>query len=245
MNNILIELKQVDIAYGDHVVLSDVDFRVSQDDFIGIIGPNGSGKTSLIKLILGEIEPFTGSIEMVDNLSIGYLPQINHLDTKFPITVEEMVEAGLLGLNHNGINERKAKKEQLENVLRQFRLEDIRNKQVGMLSGGQLQKTLLARSVVSSPQLLILDEPDTYIDNEFEHEMYEYLKKFNNDMGILLVSHDLGMISSYVKSIACVNRTLHHHLSNEISEEQLKTYNCPIDLITHGNIPHRVLKNHS
>ncbi len=103
---------------------------------------------------------------------------------------------------------------------------------------------LLARAIVSSPRLLVLDEPDTHVDNRFELELYHLLRELNQTMTILLVSHDIGTISPYIKSIACVNRDLHYHASNEINEEQLKVYNCPIEIITHGTVPHRVMKTH-
>jgi zinc transport system ATP-binding protein len=102
----------------------------------------------------------------------------------------------------------------------------------------------LARAIISSPQLLILDEPDSFVDNRFEHELYQILKDLNEKMAILLVSHDIGTISSYIKSIACVNGSLHYHNSNMISSEQLRVYNCPVDIIAHGPVPHRVLHHH-
>lgn len=108
-----------------------------------------------------------------------------------------------------------------------------------------MQKVLLARAIVSSPRLLILDEPNTFVDNQFEGELYEILRQLNEEMAVVMVSHDVGTISSYVKTIACVNRNLHYHRSNIISEEQLASYNCPIKLITHGEVPHTVLKKHN
>ena len=121
----------------------------------------------------------------------------------------------------------------------------LRSRPVGELSGGELQRTLLARTIVSSPALLVLDEPETHVDNRFEMELYQLLRNLNEDMGILLVSHDIGTISTFIKSIACVNGELHYHPSNEISNEQLKVYNCPIEIITHGTVPHRVMKSHN
>ena len=123
-------------------------------------------------------------------------------------------------------------------------IEHLRKKVIGELSGGQMQRAFLSRALISKPKLLILDEPNTYVDNKFEGELYELLTKLNEQMAIVIVTHDLGTVSQYVKSIACVNRGLHLHPSNIISQEQLDNYNCPIQLITHGHIPHTVLENH-
>jgi zinc transport system ATP-binding protein len=120
----------------------------------------------------------------------------------------------------------------------------LKHKAIGELSGGQMQRVFLARALIASPKLLVLDEPNTYVDKHFEESFYEILKELNEKMAIILVSHDLGIISSYVKSIACVNRHLHYHDSSEITQELLDNYPCPIDLITHGDLPHRVLKTH-
>jgi zinc transport system ATP-binding protein len=131
-----------------------------------------------------------------------------------------------------------------EAIIEKNGLREFAGTAIGELSGGQMQRVFLSRAMVSSPQLLILDEPDTFVDNRFEHELYTTLKELNEEIAILLVSHDVGTISTYVKTIACVNKTLHYHPSNEISAEQLKVYNCPIDIITHGTVPHRVLPKH-
>jgi zinc transport system ATP-binding protein len=120
----------------------------------------------------------------------------------------------------------------------------LSGRNVGDLSGGQMQRVLLARAIVSDPGILILDEPNTFVDNSFEHDLYELLRILNQKMAILMVSHDVGTITSYVKTIACVNRNLHYHKSNIITQSQLEAYNCPIQLITHGNVPHTVLGDH-
>jgi zinc transport system ATP-binding protein len=115
---------------------------------------------------------------------------------------------------------------------------------IGELSGGQMQRIFLSRALISNPQLLILDEPNTYVDKTFEENLYNLLGELNKEMAVLLVSHDVGTVSSIVKSIACVNGGLHYHDSNKISNEVLKAYNCPIEIVTHGTVPHRVLKHH-
>lgn len=248
----LIELINVDAGYNGKVVLNHVNFKVFQNDFVGIIGPNGGGKTTLLKVILGLIPPVSGSVNYYfpeskgnNNSKIGYLPQFSEVDKKFPISVLEVAQSGLLS-NKNFLRlfSRDEKKNAIH-LLEDMGLGKEINSQIGELSGGQLQKTFLARAIISSPELLILDEPSTYVDNRFEQELYDMLLEMNKRMAILLVSHDIGIISSYIKTIACVNRTLHYHDSNIISSEQLEIYNCPIDIITHGKVPHRVLYDHN
>lgn len=245
MSSPLIEIKNMDVSYQKHLVLSNISFSVFEQDFIGIIGPNGGGKTSLIKAILGLINPVGGSIKLSLNSSdIGYLPQGNQLDENFPITVEEVIASGL----EHGLKIRsgtaKSRKQKVENALDTVGLKALHSRPIGELSGGEFQRTMLARAIISSPRLLVLDEPDTHVDNQFETELYALLKELNKNITILLVSHDIGTISPYIKTIACVNRELHYHPSNEITEDQLKVYNCPIEIIAHGPIPHRVIKEH-
>lgn len=241
----LVKIENLDADYQGNVVLSRVSFSIRENDFIGIIGPNGGGKTSLIKIIMGLLKPAKGKIKYaIDRSEIGYLPQGTQLDDRFPITVSEVVASGLNKKLNPGFRIIKEAKDQVENALRQTGLNDLKKRPIGELSGGELQRTLLARAIVSSPRLLVLDEPDTHVDNRFEMELYQLLKNLNKSMAILLVSHDIGIISPYIKSIACVNRDLHYHASNEINEEQLKVYNCPIEIISHGTVPHRVMQKH-
>lgn len=247
----ILELSSVFAGYNDEVILKDISFEIYDDDFIGIIGPNGGGKTTLLNVILGLIKPYKGTINFYNDIrserknKIGYLPQLNKIDKKFPITVQEVVLSGLIyGTDFFG-RYTKSQKEKAKETLTRIGICDIKDVTIGELSGGQMQKVLLARAIVSSPRLLILDEPNTFVDNQFEGELYEILKDLNNEMAIIIVSHDVGTISSYIKTIACVNRELHYHKSNKISEKQLATYNCPIKLITHGEVPHTVLEKHN
>ena len=246
----ILELSGVTTGYGDKAVLKDVDFTVRQRDFIGIIGANGSGKTTLLKVILGLLKPWKGTVNFYlesngnPGAHIGYLPQVTHFDHKFPITVEEVVLSGLLG--KRGLFHRfsASDRRRAHEVLEQMGVLDDRLTPVGELSGGQRQRVLLARALVSSPKLLILDEPDSFVDKRFESGLYEILKELNRRIALLLVSHDIGMIASYVKTIACVTNRLHYHDSNEITQEVLDSYGCPLELITHGPVPHRVLRDH-
>ncbi|MCD6355348.1 MAG: ATP-binding cassette domain-containing protein, partial [Prolixibacteraceae bacterium] len=174
---------------------------------------------------------------------IGYLPQVEHIDRKFPITVFDVVLSGAIMKSRALVKTENIKKK-AENLLAEMGISAIRDKAIGELSGGQMQRVFLCRAILSDPKVLILDEPDTFVDNRFEGELYEKLRLLNKKMAIILVSHDVGTISTYVKSIACVNGDLHYHPSNLISQDQLNGYNCPIQVISHGTIPHTVLKQH-
>jgi len=245
MNKPLVLLKGVSASYSGKPVLNDVDLEIMPGDFTGVIGPNGGGKTTLLKLILGLLRPTGGIIRMnIGKNEIGYLPQISQFDSQFPITVSNVVLSGLAEGRNLGSGRRKHSMGKVRDILAATGIAGLYNRPVGELSGGELQRTMLARAIISSPRLLILDEPNTYVDNRFEQELYKLLTELNRKMSILLVSHDVGMISPYIKSIACVNGNLHFHNSNQITNEQLKVYNCPIELVTHGPVPHRVMEDH-
>ncbi len=237
----LIEVKNISARYNNEIILKDVNLNLYEKDFLGLIGPNGGGKTTLLKVILGIIKPFKGEIIYSEEIkdirnSIGYLPQISNIDKKFPITVKDVITSGLYG-------EKKYDEEIIvEKTLERLNIHKIKNKNIGEISGGQMQRVFIARAMVSSPKVLILDEPNTFVDKSFEKDLYVILKELNKDIAIVLVTHDLGIIPQYVKNIACVNRKLHYHSSNEITNEIMKIYNCPIELIAHGEVPHRVLK---
>ncbi len=249
MSNKVLDINNVTTGYENKVILENVNLTVSDNDYIGIIGPNGGGKTTLLKLILGIIKPFSGSVNLFNNGDhkrslVGYLPQENKFDKQFPISVRDVVLSGLM--SDIGIFSRykKTDKNKADALLQRVGMEGFAKSSIGELSGGQQQKVFLCRAIISQPHLLILDEPNTYVDNKFEGELYDIIKELNKEMAILLVSHDVGTISKHVKSIACVNRKLHYHPSNHITEKQLAEYQCPLQIITHGDIPHTVLKHH-
>ncbi len=244
----IVEIRDVSAGYADEIILKDINFSVNPLDFIGIIGPNGGGKTTLVKLILGLIKPLRGEIiwhENTGRVPIGYLPQSTDNDRQFPVSVNEIVLSGLMSQKRFTGRFTGNDRKKVKNVLELMGIGHLGNRNIGGLSGGQMQRVFLGRAIVSEPQLLILDEPNTFVDNSFEHDLYELLKELNNKMAILMVSHDVGTITSYVKTIACVNRNLHYHQSNIITQSQLESYNCPIQLITHGKIPHTVLGDHN
>lgn len=243
----LIKIENLTVAYDKVPVLKNVNLEIFEKDFLGVIGPNGGGKTTLLKAILGLLKPQQGKISFHKDVQgrknpIGYLPQVKHIDRKFPITVFDVVLSG--SVMEKRTNTRAEMKVRVENLLLEMGVANIRNKAIGELSGGQMQRVFLCRALLSNPKLLILDEPDTFVDNRFEGELYAKLRELNKEIAIVLVSHDIGTISSYVKTIACVNTNLHYHPSSSISQEQLNGYNCPIQVISHGEIPHTVLKHH-
>ena len=247
----IIQLNHICAAYERKKVLEDINLTVYEKDFLGVIGPNGGGKTTLIKIILGLLHPISGDIRFyhegkeVQEISMGYLPQYSSIDKKFPISVYDVVLSGL--------NRQKAllrsftaqQHEQVKNVIARMGLEGLEKRAIGELSGGQLQRALLGRALVSDPQVIILDEPNTYIDKRFEAKLYSLLEEINKERAIILVSHDIGTVLQNVKSIACVNGTLDYHPDTEIPAEWLEEhFGCPIELLGHGDLPHRVLKCH-
>ena len=240
----LIEIKDLSAGYGNNIVLEDVNLDIFENDFIGVIGPNGGGKTSLIKLILGLLKPHKGIIKNINNSRFGYLPQYNLFDKQFPISIEEVVLSGLM--NKKKFYKKYTKEDTFKarELIEKAGITNILKSNIGEVSGGQMQRALLCRAIISEPKVLLLDEPVTYVDNHFEKEMYDLLKLLNEKMAIIMVSHDLGIISSYIKTIACVNKSLHIHKSNIITEKALENYDCPIELITHGILPPRVLSKH-
>ena len=246
---VIISLKDVTIRYDNYIAIESANLDIYQDDFIGIIGPNGGGKTTLIKSILGTL-PYSGEIVISPTLMrhserlIGYMPQLSTFDRSFPISVIEVVLSGLQAEKGFFHRYTKADREKAMQLLSVANITDIATKQIGEISGGQMQRALLCRAIISEPKLLILDEPTNFVDNSFENELYALLKELNSMMAIIMVSHDIGTITSSVKSIVCVNRNVHRHDSNIITQEQLDNYHCPIQIVSHGHIPHTVLAHH-
>ena len=270
MGTPLIEIKNLSAGYDSRTVLRNINLTVYDRDFLGIIGPNGGGKTTLIKCILGLLKPTTGEIlyrvttasnnnpAFLDNsatnsqfstlnsqFSMGYLPQYNSIDRKFPITVEEVILSGLSSQKSLISRFTATHREKARQVIARMGLEGLEKRAIGALSGGQLQRALLGRAIISDPALVVLDEPSTYIDKRFEARLYELLAEINHDCAIILVSHDIGTVLQQVKSIACVNETLDYHPDTGVSEEWLeRNFNCPIELLGHGALPHRILAEH-
>ena len=244
----LFTIESLTAGYENKVVLRDISMTVDENDFIGIIGPNGGGKTTLLRVILGLLKPFSGRVDYSPgNLrynQIGYMPQVAQGDILFPVTVEDVVLSGMM-LNKTATGRMgREEKKRASAVMDELGLSPLAHQALNELSGGQLQRVYLARAVTGSPRLLLLDEPATFVDNSFEADFYDKLKSLNSRMAIMMVSHDVGTISAWVKSFACVNGTLYYHPHSKITDEDLRMYGCPIQLVTHGNVPHVVLHKH-
>lgn len=246
----LVRLDNVWVHYDAIPVLEDINLSVMSDDFMGIIGPNGGGKTTLLKVILGLVKPSQGKVTVLGSSPeenrkfIGYVPQYSRFDRDFPISVQEVVLMGRSG--QVGLMKRFSREDKMLalQALETVDMLEFKGRQIGKLSGGQQQRVFIARALVGEPRLLLLDEPTASVDMPMQTEFYELLQQLKQKMSIVLVSHDISAISIYVDKTACLNHRLFYHGTKEISAQDLEAaYQCPVDLIAHG-VPHRVLKEH-
>lgn len=247
----IIKLEHVSAGYEHKQVLDDVSLTVYDHDFLGIIGPNGGGKTTLVRTMLGLMKPQKGTVSYfrngapVEKLAIGYLPQYSQIDRKFPISVSEVVLSGLSQQKSLLQRYKPQHHQAVADILRRLEISDLAGRPIGQLSGGQLQRVLLGRAIVANPEVIVLDEPNTYIDQRFQEQMYKLLTSLHHDSAVVIVSHDIGTVMQNVQNIACVNHTLHYHAADDVDEHELEHYfGCPLELVGHGDIPHRVLKHH-
>ena len=253
----MLKLKQINKEYktGELVqhALNNVSLNLRDNEFVAILGPSGSGKTTLLNIIGGLDRYDSGDLvingistkkytdrdwDSYRNHTIGFVFQSYNL-----IPHQTVLGNVELALTISGVSKAERRRRAAE-ALRQVGLGDQLHKRPTEMSGGQMQRALLARAVISDPKLLILDEPANFVDNKFEKELYRTLHELNARMAIVMVSHDIGTITSVVKEIVCVNRQVHRHRSNILTEEQLRNYDCPIQLVSHGHIPHTVLEHH-
>lgn len=252
----VIEIQNLSFSYDGEAVLRNIDFSMRKGDFTAVIGPNGGGKTTLMRLILGLLKPSAGSIKLFgDSIAhgirkVGYVPQIININRDFPINVQDVV---LMGKASTGLARRysKADKNKAVEKLEIMGMADFARQRVGHLSGGQRQRVFIARALMGDPELLILDEPTASIDRDGQEALYCLLDQLNANISILVVSHDLLAISPHIKSIACVNRCLHYHQGNELTPDLLAVMypgqtqgHCPVEVLAHG-MPHRVLASHN
>jgi zinc transport system ATP-binding protein len=243
----LLELAGVVFAYEREPVLDHVDLAVGRRDFLAIVGPNGGGKTTLLKVMLGLLEPQEGTVvrRTRRRSGLGYVPQFATFDRDFPLRVADVVRMGRLGvrgpLRRYGEEDRHA----VAAALERLGLTPLAGAAIGELSGGQLQRTLIARALVGEPEALLLDEPLASVDAGFREVLVDTLAELHRTLPVVVVTHDLTPFAGVVRQIACMNRRLHYHPEGKLTPEMLEeVYGCPIELVTHG-VPHRVLAPHA
>ncbi|MBS3811167.1 MAG: metal ABC transporter ATP-binding protein [Halanaerobiales bacterium] len=252
MEESVIEIKNLNVFLNEVPILKDIELKVNRKQFLAIIGPNGGGKTTLLKVILGLIEPDSGQVKIKGldikegRKLIGYVPQISDFDKQFPINVKDVILMGRIsdkqGFFHSYSQE---DINFVEGIMKDLDILDFKARQIGRLSGGQLQRVLIGRALAAEPEILLLDEPTASLDAESRSNIYKILKDINDEITIIVATHDLSAISSYFDSVACLNKNLHYHGDKNISQDDVdQVYGCPIELIAHG-VSHRVLGDHS
>ena len=250
MSTAAVELEGVNLSLGGQPILEEVNLRIEEGDFVGILGPNGGGKSMLLKVMLGLIRPDRGNARLFglpperSRARVGYVPQFSGFDNQYPITA---LDVTLLGrLRPGSLFQRFSGKDHAiaRSCLEQLGVLHLAERQIGKLSLGQLQRVLIARALAVEPDLLILDEPTASLDPGGGSGVQEILGELSRNRTILLVSHDLGVVSSLVRSVACVNRRVHYHPAREITREMVEdAYGCPLDFVAHAHT-HRILEDH-
>ncbi len=240
--SVVISFDKVSYAYGHSNVLENISVDIEAEEFFGVIGPNAAGKSTMLKLMLGMLTPDTGTISVLGKTpkrasrQIGYVPQHPAFPRNFPINVLDVVLLGRLGKGRRmggfSTRDRAIALESLKVV----EIEDLVTVPIKDLSGGQLQRMLIARSLASEPEILVLDEPTANIDVQAEENIFSLLKQYNEHMTIIVVSHDIAFISAYVNRVGCLNKTLICHETEEISGKTIEElYGSPVKMIQHAH----------
>lgn len=225
-----IQLNDVTACYGSKVVFEHASVHIEDHDYMGIVGPNGGGKTTLVRILLGLLKPAKGEVVFMrdgcrtDSLVMGYLPQYNAIDRRFPISVYDVVLSGLSSQKPFLRPFTAAQHRQVADTIREMELTGLEQRPIGQLSGGQLQRVLLARAMVSRPEVLILDEPNTYIDRQFQEQLYQMLEKINSRCTLIVVTHDIASILHTAKHFTCVNHKVHCHAACDMPADQLERH---------------------
>jgi zinc transport system ATP-binding protein len=239
MSNI-IEIDDISFAYGGVPVLEHISLEIPERQFLGIVGPNAGGKSTLLKIILGLLKPQHGSIRVLGKPpkkarpDLGYVPQYPAFSRDFPVTVEQVVLMGRLGQGRIIGGYSRRDKHICQRVMEETEIQNLTHRRIDQLSGGQLQRVLVARALACEPHILLLDEPTANIDMRVENELFDLLKILNRRMTILVVSHDIAFISGYVHRVACLNRTLIcHHTENIDGQVIQDLYDGDVRMVAH------------
>jgi zinc transport system ATP-binding protein len=234
-------VKGLSFSYDGHLVLEDVNLSISQGDFASVVGPNGGGKTTLLKLVLGLLRPLCGEVSVFGmhpkeaRERIGYMPQHSQLDPQFPATVMDVALMARLGHGRPFGPYSRKDKEIVSRALNQVGLYELHKKPFSSISGGQRQRLLIARALACEPELLLLDEPSANLDLVMEGDLYELLRTLNQELTVVMVSHDLGFVSKFVKSVICVKRKVVMHPTSEITGEIInEMYGSPMKMVRHN-----------
>lgn len=238
----VIKINDLSYSYGDPKILNNVSLDIKQGEFLGIVGPNGGGKSTLLKLILGLLSPEKGDIKVMGKRpikgrsAIGYVAQHANFEKNFPITVLDTVLLGRVTKRSSFFGYSAKDIELAEKALRETEITDLKHRILNTLSGGQLQRVLIARALVGDPKILILDEPTSNVDTRMEEDIFDLLKKLNEKSTIIVVSHDIGFISGYVTRVACLNQTLICHETAAISGKTIEElYGGSVHMIQHSH----------
>ena len=238
--NSVIKICDLNFSYGGPTILENIQLNIETKEFVGIVGPNGSGKTTLLKIILGLLKPDKGSVEVLGKppnqavKEIGYMPQLTPFSISFPITVEETVLMGRLGKTSKIGLFGKVDKELAAESMKAVEIINLRKRSIGSLSGGQLQRVLIARALTCNPEIMILDEPTANVDMKVEKDIFDLLKKLNEKITIIVVTHDIGFISQYITKVACINRTLICHPTSQLTGETIENlYGTHVHMVHH------------
>lgn len=240
MSTPVITLDKVSFSYGEVTALENICLTVEAGEFLGVVGPNGGGKSTLLKLILGLLKPQSGTVTVLGTTAesacrhLGYVPQFIRFDRQFPVTVLETVLQGRLDCTKSLFGYNAEDRERAFEAMRYTEIFDLAQRPISALSGGQLQRVLIARALVGNPEILLLDEPTANIDPKVEVDVFDLLKRLNETITIVVVSHDIGFISNYISRVACLNRTLVCHATSHISGAMIEAlYGTSLRMVHH------------
>lgn len=240
--SVVVALDSVSFAYDGVPILDHVDLSIEEGEFLGIVGPSGGGKSTLLKLVLGLLEPTHGKVSVLGGppararTVIGYVPQFAGFRRDFPISVEEAVLMGRIGMAPSLGGYGRRDRDVALRAMEQTEMAQFRRRALTELSGGELQRVLIARALACEPKLLLLDEPTASLDLRIEGDIFGLLKQLNTHATIVVVSHDVGFISNYVRRVACLNRTLTCHTTSELTGAVIeRLYGRPVRMIRHDS----------